>query len=83
MLVMWDGFSSYYTVFLMMFTGKQITKGSSVHYHRNCCVRMLAQVNSPPHCDWGVEWSASWTCSLTLLFSGPSFSPGTQGQLFE
>lgn len=21
---------------------------------------MLVQVSGPPHCDWGVEWSASW-----------------------
>lgn len=67
--------------FLMMCTGKQITNGSSVHYHRNCCVWMLGQ--------WSTTlWLGRWMVSKLDLQSGTPvqcaiFSPGTQGQLFE
>lgn len=49
-----------------------------MHCHRNCYVRMLVQVSGPPRCDWSVEWSASCICSLTLLFSVPSFPQGNR-----
>lgn len=73
---MWDGFSPYCTVFLMMCTGKQITNGNSVHCHRIWLGCLSRSVGS--HCHWGVEWSASWICSLTLLFSVPSFPQGNR-----
>lgn len=44
---------------------------------------MLVQVSGPPHCGWGVEWSASWIWQSETPVECAVFSPREQEQLYE